>query len=96
MNIPLKESVIISLGAIYKSENILIKIHTDSGLTGTVEASPLRQIIGEIQASEFEIAKHLAAVIKYPPGGLHVYRVKISFILGRVSACAVGQRGNLV
>jgi len=32
----------------------------------------------------------------YPPGGLHLCRVKISFILGRVSNCAVGQRGNLV
>lgn len=64
LNIPLKEPVIISLGAIYKTENLLIKIHTDSGLTGTGEASPLRQIVGEIQASEFEIAKHLAAVIK--------------------------------
>jgi len=64
LNIPLKEPVIISLGAIYKTENLLIKIHTDSGLTGTGEASPLRQIVGEIQASEFEIAKQLAACIK--------------------------------
>lgn len=64
LNIKLKEPVKISLGTIYKSENILIKIHTDSGLTGTGEASPLKQIVGETQASEFEIAKYLAVTIK--------------------------------
>ncbi len=64
LNIALKEPVFISLGAIYKTENILVKIHTGSGLTGIGEASPLRQIAGETQASEFEIARHLASVIK--------------------------------
>jgi L-Ala-D/L-Glu epimerase len=64
LNIALKEPVVISLGAIYKTENILIKIHADNGLTGIGEASPLKQIVGEIQASEYEIAKLLAAVIK--------------------------------
>lgn len=64
LNIPLKEPTTISLGTIYKTENILIKIHTSNGLTGIGEASPLQQITGETQSSEFEIAKQLSAVIK--------------------------------
>jgi L-Ala-D/L-Glu epimerase len=64
LNIPLKEPVILSLGATYKTENFLINIYTDAGLTGTGEASPLRQIVGEIQSSGFEMGKQLAAVIK--------------------------------
>lgn len=64
LNIELKEPVVISLGTIYKTENIVIKIHTDTGLTGIGEASPLKQIVGETQSSEFEIAQYLAATIK--------------------------------
>ena len=64
LNILLKEPVRISLGTIFKSQNILIRITTSSGLTGTGEASPLQQIVGEMQASEYEVAKHLAATIK--------------------------------
>ncbi len=64
LDIPLKEPVNISLGTIYNAENLLIKITTDSGLTGIGEASPFHQIVGELQSSEFETAKFLASVIK--------------------------------
>ena len=64
LNIDLKEPISISLGTLYKTENIVIKIHTNSGLVGTGEASPEKHIVGETQASEFEIAKYLAAILK--------------------------------
>lgn len=64
LNIPLKEPIHISLGIIQSTENILIKIHTDAGITGIGEGSPLKQIVGEVQASEFETARYMAAVIK--------------------------------
>ncbi len=64
LNIALKEPFTISLGTIYNAENIVIKIHTDSGLTGTGECSPLVFIVGETQASEFEMAKNLAVLLK--------------------------------
>jgi len=64
LNIALKEPITISLGTSYKTENIIIKIHTDAGLTGIGEASPEKTIVGELQSSEFETAKHLAKIIK--------------------------------
>lgn len=64
LNIDLKEPISISLGTFYKTKNIVIKIHTNSGLVGTGEASPEKHIVGETQASEFEIAKYLAAILK--------------------------------
>lgn len=64
LNIALKEPITISLGTSYKTENIVIKIHTDAGLTGIGEASPEKTIVGELQSSEFETAKYLATIIK--------------------------------
>ena len=64
LNIPFKKPEAISLGMIYNAENIVIKVYTDTGLIGTGEASPLVYIVGETQASDFELAKNLAALLK--------------------------------
>ncbi len=64
LNIRLKEPITLSLGTTTVAENLVVKIHTDSGMVGTGEASPLVHIIGEMQASQFELAKYLAGIIK--------------------------------
>ena len=61
LNIALKEPISISLGTHYLAENLIIRIHADNGLTGTGEASPEINIVGESKASSVEIAKLLAA-----------------------------------
>ncbi|VAW19684.1 L-alanine-DL-glutamate epimerase (EC 5.1.1.n1) [hydrothermal vent metagenome] len=64
LNITLKEPIVISLGTSYKTENIVIKIHTGPGLTGIGECSPEKRIVGELQSSGFETAKYLSSIIK--------------------------------
>ena len=64
LNIKLKEPINISLGTIYNTENIVIKIHTGSGITGTGECSPFVYIAGETQASDYELAKDIAIILK--------------------------------
>ena len=64
LNIALKEPISISLGTFYKTENLLIRIHTDSGLVGSGEGSPEKHIVGELQSSGFETAGYLAGIIK--------------------------------
>ncbi|XOV91250.1 MAG: mandelate racemase/muconate lactonizing enzyme family protein [Bacteroidota bacterium] len=64
LNIQLKEPIAISLGTTTIAENLVIKLHTDSGLYGIGEASSLKHIVGETQASQFEIAKYLAGSLK--------------------------------
>ncbi len=64
LSVPLKEPFVISLGPITDANNIVVRIHTDAGLTGTGECSPFPTIVGETQASEFEMARTLAALLK--------------------------------
>ncbi len=64
LNIALKEPISISLGTMFQAQNIVIKIHADSGFTGIGEASPEIKIVGETQAAGFETAKLLATVLK--------------------------------
>ena len=64
LNITLKEPISISLGTSHLAENIVIKIHTGDGLTGTGEACPEINIAGETQAAAMEVAKILAAGLK--------------------------------
>ncbi|MTI32829.1 mandelate racemase/muconate lactonizing enzyme family protein [Xanthovirga aplysinae] len=63
MNIPLKEPFVISLGTVRETQNTVIKIHTNNGFYGVGECSPYPFIVGEIQASQFEIAKMLAQLL---------------------------------
>ncbi len=64
LTVPLKEPFVISLGATTKAKNIAVKVHTDSGLTGTGECSPLPTVAGETQESEYVIAREIAGLIK--------------------------------
>lgn len=64
LNVPLKEPFVISLGPITDANNIVVKIETDAGLVGTGECSPFTTIVGETQASEFEMAKTMAALLQ--------------------------------
>ncbi len=64
LNVPLKEPFVISLGEINAVNSIVIKINTDSGLTGTGECNPLVYIVGETQESEFEMAKKICSILK--------------------------------
>ncbi len=63
LNVPLKEPFVIALGPITDANNIVVRIHTDSGLTGDGEGSPFTTIVGETQGSDFEIARHIAALL---------------------------------
>ncbi len=64
LNIPYIEPFIISLGVINEAKNIALRIHTNQeGLYGVGEASPFPLITGDIQASDFELAKVLSKVL---------------------------------
>lgn len=64
LNIELKEPITISLGSFYQTNNIVIKIYANSGMTGIGESSPEKHITGETQSSEFETARYLATVLR--------------------------------
>ena len=64
LDLPFLEPFVISLGVIPAADNLLVKINTSCGLTGIGEASPLRYIAGETQATEFVLAQSLAKIIK--------------------------------
>lgn len=54
----------IATGTMYFAQNIFIRIHTDSGLTGVGECSAFPMITGETQNTCFEMAKDFAAFWK--------------------------------
>jgi L-alanine-DL-glutamate epimerase-like enolase superfamily enzyme len=56
LNIPYKEPFVISLGVIPEATNVVIRIHTDLGLTGTGECAPFIYIVGETQETVYELA----------------------------------------
>ncbi len=64
LNIPYKEPFVISLGVIPEATNIVVNIHTSSGLTGTGECAPFVFIVGETQETVFELAKKIGRLIK--------------------------------
>lgn len=45
LNIPYKEPFVISLGVISEATNVVVRIHTSSGLTGTGECAPFVFIV---------------------------------------------------
>lgn len=64
LNIPYKEPFVISLGVIPSATNVVVKIKTDSGLTGTGECAPFVFIVGETQETVFELAKQIGKMLK--------------------------------
>ncbi|MGL6196063.1 MAG: mandelate racemase/muconate lactonizing enzyme family protein [Thermoguttaceae bacterium] len=63
LDVPFYEPFVISLGTITAANNIAIRIHTKCGLVGTGEASPFVYIVGETQATDFELAKDFAKLL---------------------------------
>ena len=62
--IPLKEPFVISLGAQYNAESIIITIKTEGGFTGYGECSPYMSINGESIDTCFIVAQYFAKVLK--------------------------------
>lgn len=63
LNIPYKEPFVISLGVIHEATNVVIRIQTDAGLTGTGECAPFVFIVGETQETVFELAKQVGKML---------------------------------
>ena len=64
LNLPYKEPFVISLGVIESATNVVIKIHTNGGLTGIGECAPFITIVGETQETVFETSKLIARLLK--------------------------------
>ena len=62
--IPLKEPFIISLGPIYNAQNVMVRIHTESGFTGCGECSPFMSINGESIDTCFIVGQYFAQLLK--------------------------------
>ncbi len=54
----------IATGTMHYAQNIFIRIHTDTGITGVGECSAFPMITGETQATCFEMAKDFASLWK--------------------------------
>ncbi len=54
----------IATGTMESAQNIFIRIHTDAGIYGVGECSAFPMIVGETQATCFEMAKDFAAIWK--------------------------------
>ncbi|MEN8202453.1 MAG: dipeptide epimerase [Bacteroidota bacterium] len=63
LNIAYKEPFVISLGVIPEATNVVIRIHTDSGLTGTGECAPFVFIVGETQETVYEQSKKVGKLL---------------------------------
>jgi len=64
LNLPYKEPFVISLGVIESATNVVVKIHTNSELTGMGECAPFMTIVGETQETVFELSKQMAKLLK--------------------------------
>ena len=64
LNIPYKEPFVISLGVIPGATNVVIKIHTDTGITGIGECAPFVFIVGETQETVFELSKQIGKMLR--------------------------------
>ncbi|HXH99583.1 MAG TPA: dipeptide epimerase [Sphingobacteriaceae bacterium] len=58
------EPFTIATGTMNYAQNIFIRAHTDSGITGVGECSAFPMIVGETQATCYEMAKDFAALWK--------------------------------
>ncbi len=63
LNIPYKEPFIISLGVIENATNVVIKINTNTHLTGIGECAPFVFIVGETQETIFELSKQVGNLL---------------------------------
>ena len=63
LNIPYKEPFVISLGIIPEATNVVVRIDTSSGLTGTGECAPFVFIVGETQETVFELSKKVGKLL---------------------------------
>jgi L-Ala-D/L-Glu epimerase len=54
----------IATGTMHYAQNILIRVHTDAGYYGVGECSAFPMIVGETQATCFEMARDFAAIWK--------------------------------
>lgn len=64
LNIPYKEPFVISLGVIPNATNVIVKITTNTGLTGIGECAPFVFIVGETQETVYELAKKIGKLLK--------------------------------
>ncbi|MBY0478147.1 MAG: dipeptide epimerase [Chitinophagaceae bacterium] len=62
--IPLKQPFVISLGAQYDADNILVILRTNKGISGYGECSPYMSINGESMDTCFIVGQYLAAALK--------------------------------
>ena len=63
LNIPYKEPFVISLGVIPEATNVVVRVHTSSGLIGTGECAPFVFIVGETQETVFELARQVGKLL---------------------------------
>lgn len=63
LTIPM-EPFVIATETSYFTQNVFIRIHTDTGLTGMGECSAFPMLVGETQTTCFEIAKEFARILK--------------------------------
>ncbi|WP_167619711.1 mandelate racemase/muconate lactonizing enzyme family protein [Maribellus sediminis] len=64
LNIPYKEPFVISLGVIPSATNVVVKINTNTALTGIGECAPFVFIVGETQETVFELSKQIGKLLK--------------------------------
>jgi len=58
------EPFTIATGTMHFAQNLFVRAHTDTGLTGVGECSAFPMIVGETQATCYEMAKDFAAIWK--------------------------------
>lgn len=56
---------VIATGTMHYAQNLLVRVHTDTGLIGIGECSAFPMIAGETQATCYEMAKDFAAIWKH-------------------------------
>lgn len=64
LNIPYKEPFVISLGVITAATNVVVKIHTNTDLTGIGECAPFVFIVGETQETVFDLSVQIGKLLK--------------------------------
>ncbi len=63
LNIPYKEPFVISLGVIPSAANVVVRIHTQDGFTGTGECAPFVFIVGETQDTVFGLSLQIGQLL---------------------------------
>jgi L-alanine-DL-glutamate epimerase-like enolase superfamily enzyme len=63
LNIPYKEPFVISLGVIPEATNVVVRIHSSAGITGTGECAPFIYITGETQETVFELSRQVGKLL---------------------------------